>query len=90
MLFLDVLLSLNLVMFAVWVVRSPRRARPSLDELVAAAVVDRAPAHEAGGVIVAFPTHEELDRRRAQLRHPSMYGLSLGQPARDGRFSWRS
>jgi hypothetical protein len=89
MIFLDVLLSLNLLMFGIWAVRSPRRGRPGIDQLVAAAV-DRAPVDEQGGVLVAFPTREELDRRRARSHHPSMYGVSLGQPTRDGRFSSRS
>ena len=88
MIFLDVLLSLNLVLFGVWALRAPRRSRPTIDDLVAAAV-DRAPVHEDGGVVIAFPTREELDRRRARLHHPSMYGLSMGQPSPAGRFSSR-
>ena len=88
MIFLDVLLSLNLVVFGLWAVRSPRRARPGIDELVAAAVGDRAPAGHPSGVIVAFPTPEELDRRRARMHHPSC-GLSVVHPSRSGRFSSR-
>ena len=89
MIFLDVLLALNLLMFGMWALRAPRRARPSLDELVAAAVADRDPADERSGVIVAFPTRQELDRRRARLHHPSMYGLSTGHPSQGDRFSSR-
>lgn len=88
MIFLDVLLSLNLVLFGIWALRAPRRARPSLDDLVAAAL-DRAPVDEEGGVVIAFPTYEELERRRARLHHPSMYGLTLGQPVPGRRFSSR-
>lgn len=88
MIFLDVLLSLNLVMFGLWAVRAPRRSRPGIDELVAAAVGDRRPAQHPGGVIVAFPTPEELDRRRARMLHPSC-GLSVVHPSGSGRFSSR-
>ena len=88
MIFLEVVLSLNLVVLGIWAVRSPRRSRPTLDQLVAAAV-DRAPVDEESGVVIAFPTREELDRRRARLNHPSMYGVSLGHPSQDSRFSSR-
>lgn len=89
MIFLDVLLSLNLVMLGLWAVRSPRRSRPGIDELVAAAVGDRRPALHPSGVIVAFPTPEELERRRARMHHPSACGLSVLHPSGSGRFSSR-
>jgi hypothetical protein len=89
MIFLDVLLSLNLVVLGVWAVRSSRRNRPSLDQLLAAGVLERAPVEERGGVVVAFPSPEELERRRARARHPSMYGVPLGQGTGDGRLRWR-
>jgi hypothetical protein len=68
----DVLLVCNLVLFAVCAFRVPRQGRSRLDDLVAQARLDPQPASTwQMGQILAFPTSDELARRRARSAHPA-------------------
>lgn len=76
MIVVDVLLALNLVLFVVCAVRAPRPARPSIDDLVAAArfqgpalAVPVVPVR--AGNVVPFRSREELRLAHARAAHPS-------------------
>lgn len=77
MIVVDVLLALNLVLFVVCAIRAPRPARPSVDDLLAAARSGRrlavrvVPAHVPQGNVIPFRTREELHLAHARAAHPS-------------------
>lgn len=81
MIVVDVLLACNLVLFVYCAVRAPRRARPGIDELVAAARGREHGAH-AGALIVPatprapsnvipFRSRDQLRMAHARAAHPS-------------------
>lgn len=83
MVLFDVLLACNLIAFAICAIRAPRASRPRLDDLIATAHLSH-PASSApgeGARVIAFPTREEMEIRRARAAHPSTARPPVARPS---------